>query len=280
MSRRGLQLPNASSRLLVCACAAIVLGACASRPARAAESPVTIADQDTPVVDAAGVLDADSRRQLVELLHELKEKTGDQVKVLTVPSLAGEDIFSFTQRHFDLWKLGRKREDKGALIVLAPAERKIRIQTGYGLEGALPDSWCGTASRSVAQKYFVRRQYAEGLIDLVGQVAQRAAADADVDLKALPTGAQGGGGFDPTWIIILVLVLIFLFNLYRQWQNRNGTRRWNRSAPGWGWNVFPGGGWTGGGGDWSGGSGGGWSGGGSDFGGGGSSGGGGGGASW
>ncbi len=200
--------------------------------------------------------------------------------MLTVPSLAGEDIFSFARRHYDLWKLGRKGQDKGALIVLAPAEHKVRIQTGYGLEGALPDSWCGTATRTVTQKYFVRREYAKGLIALTQAVIRRVAADAGAEIAGLPAAAgRGGQGFDPTYIIILVLVLVYLFNLYRQWKNRGQGRRWSGAAPGWGWNVFPSGN-SHGGGDWSGGGGGSWSGGGSDFGGGGSSGGGGGGASW
>ena len=251
----------------------------------AAAEQVTVPDQDTPVVDLANVLDADARQQLVDMLHELKDKTGAQVKVLTVPSLAGEDIFEFAQRHYDLWKLGKKGSDKGALIVLAPTERKVRIHVGYGLEGVLPDSWCGTLSRSVAQKYFVRREFGPGLVELTQSIARRIVQDAKVSLAGLPDAPAGGQDFDPTFaIVISIMVLIFLFGLYQQWKNRGNRKRWSNSAPGWGWNSMPGlggssgGGWTGG--DWTGGSGGSWSSGGSDFGGGGSSGGGGGGASW
>ncbi len=256
----------------------------------AAAALVTVPDQDTPVIDLAGVLDAGQRQKLVDLLHELKKKTGDQtgdqIKVLTVPSLAGEDIFAFAQRHYDLWKLGQKGSDKAALIVLAPTERKVRIHTGYGLEGALPDSWCGTLSRSIAQKYFVRREFGPGLVELTQAIVQRVAKEAGVTITGLPPAGQNGGPDDDLvfQLIVLVLVLVFLFNLYRQWKNRGNGQRWGSTAPGWGWNSFPrmggsGGGWTGG--DWSGGGGGGgWSSGGSDFGGGGSSGGGGGGASW
>ena len=246
-----------------------------------------MADRDTPVIDQADVLSADQEQKLVGMLHELKEKTGAQVKVLTVPSLAGEDIFSFAQRHYDLWKLGKKGTDKGALIVLAPTERKVRIQTGYGLEGVLPDSWCGRQTRAVAQKYFVRRQFGEGLVELATTVAQRVAQDAGVQLTGVAAGNNlaGDDDFDPTIeLVVLVIVLMILWSLYQQRKNRSGGQRRGTSAPGWGWNTMPGmgsGGWMGGGsgGSWSGG-GGGWSGGGSDFGGGGSSGGGGGGASW
>ena len=100
------------------------------------------------------------------------------------------------------------------------------------------------------------------------------ADDAKVQVSGLPASPPRGAGrdFDPTLIIISVLVLVYLFNLYRQWKNR-GNRQWGHAAAGWGWSTFPSGRSSGG--DWSGGSGGSWSSGGSDFGGGGSSGGGG-----
>jgi uncharacterized protein len=277
--------PNYVSLRVAVAASALLAAIVLSITATAAAALVTIPDQDTPVIDQAGVLDAGQRQQLVDLLHALKERTGAQVKVLTVPSLAGEDIFAFTQRHYDLWKLGAKRSDKGALIVLAPTERKVRIEPGYGLEGVLPDSWCGTTTRNIAQKYFVRRQFAQGLIELTQAIAQRVIDDAAPGNNALPA-RNGGDDSDLIFdLVMLAFVLFFLFTLCRQWKNRNGGRRWSGTAPGWGWNSMPGiggssgGGWTGG--DWSGGGGGGgWSSGGSDFGGGGSSGGAGGGASW
>ena len=122
-------------------------------------APATIPDQDTPVIDAANVLDADSRRQLVDLLHELKEQTGTQIKVLTVPSLGGEDIFSVAQRQYDLWKLGRKGENKGALIVLAPVEHKVRHSNRLRVGRSLAGQLVRHGRASVAQKYFVRREY-------------------------------------------------------------------------------------------------------------------------
>jgi uncharacterized protein len=259
----------------------ILLACCLSSATTAAAAPLTIPDQNTPVLDMAGVLDAASRQTLVDQLEELKQEAGAQIKVLTVPSLAGEDIFTFAQRHYDLWKLGKKGSDKGALIVLAPAEHKIRIHVGYGLEGALPDGWCGTLSRGIAQKYFARQQYAAGLIALTQAVIQRVAEDAKTQITGLPPAKPAADDSDLIFkVIILVLVLAFLFNLYQQWKNRGNRSRWRSTRPGWGWGSFPtiggssGGGWSGG--DWGGGGGGG----GSDFGGGGSSGGGGGGASW
>jgi len=249
----------------------------------AAAAPITIPDQDTPVVDTAGVLDSATREKLIGWLHELKQKTHDQIKLLIVPTIGNENIFDFSQRHYDLWKLGEKGSDKGALIVLDLAEHKIRIHTGYGLEAALPDSFCGTLSRRIVKQYFARGQYSQGLVELTQAVVQRAAADAGVQIGELPALAPRDIGpadhqMDSSDVLLWVVVtIVILLILYSNWKNRGHRRRWAGTQPGWGWSTFPTGGWDSGGGSTGGG---GWSSGGSDFGGGGSSGGGGGGASW
>ena len=72
-----------------------------------------MSDPGTFVVDTAGVLDAGTRDKLEQLLKQLETKTTTQIKILTVPSLDGEDIFAFSQRHADRWKLGRRQGQRG-----------------------------------------------------------------------------------------------------------------------------------------------------------------------
>ena len=154
-------------------------------------------------------------------LRELERKTTAQVKVLTVPTTDGEDIFGFVQRHAEAWRLGRKGKDNGALIALAVKERRVRIHTGYGLEGVLPDSWAGTASRRVATDFFRAGKYAEGLLALTVATANRVADGARVKLTGAPdyrirggrrrvTGAGIGGSLMP------VLVLLFFLSSLRR----------------------------------------------------------------
>ncbi len=243
------------------------------------------------MIDRAGVLDAATRKQLYDWLLELKEKTHAEVKVLTVPSLNNEDIFAFTERHYDLWKLGQKGKDNGALIVLAPREHKVRIHTGRGLEGVLPDSWCGTTSRQAAQLFFSHGQYSQGMAQLVQAVAQRIAADAGVKLTGVPEPLQLGGNSSGQGALVFAIVffiMIIAIIVMGQIQLRQ-QRRWGHHTSGFGRTNFPsppGGFWGIGGGGFGGGSSGGWSSGGGGFGGGGfgggggSSAGGGGGASW
>jgi len=295
MSRSSPRVPSAPrwASLFALVFASIVAAHSATAAPRESAAPVdqlTIPDENTPVVDQARVIDPATRAQLINWLHELREKTHAQVKVLTVPSLHGEDIFAFTERHYDLWKLGDKETEKGALIVLALKEHKVRIHTGRGLEGDLPDSWCGTISRQAAQIYFSHGQYAQGLAQIVQAVAGRVAADEGVKLtgvsdQPLQLGDNSAGQGTMVFLVVFFIMIIAMI-VIGQMQRRQQSR-WGHHASGWGQNNFPyipggfggfggmGGGWNSGGG-----SSGGWSSGGSDFGGGGSTAGGGGGASW
>ena len=102
-------------------CAAPCLAAfCVVAFAAVARAEVTVPDPGTFVVDRAGIVDGRVEAQIESWLRELAQKTTAQVKVLTVSNLDGEDVFEFAQRHAELWKLGRKGRDNGALIVVVP----------------------------------------------------------------------------------------------------------------------------------------------------------------
>ena len=182
---------------------------------------VTIQDPGTFVVDRAGLISADVERRLEGYLRELEQKTTAQVKVLTVKSLDGEDVFGFAQRHAELWKLGRKGKDNGVLIVVVPKTRAqkghIRIQTGYGEEGAVPDSWSGSLSRETVSRYLKRNQYSEGIFFATVAVANKIADEANVKLSGIPAhrfdGSRGrrrgkavcAGGFVPFIVLMMIM---------------------------------------------------------------------------
>jgi uncharacterized protein len=250
-----------------------------------AAGPLTIQDPGTYVVDTAHVLKDDARQSLENLLAELDRATTAQVKVLTVPNLAGEDIFSFAQRQFQLWKLGRKDKNNGALIVLEVADRKVRIHTGYGLEGALPDSWIGSLSREIAADYFKQGKLSEGLYRLTVAVVNQIADDAGVKIAGAPNvrhvaPRDSRSGMVAIAIIVMVIWFAFVVLRSRRGGKRRGPTNWWMGPGGFGGFGGFGGSSGGFGGGSFGGSFGGGSFGGGSFGGGGSSGGGGGGASW
>lgn len=246
------------------------------------EAELTVPQTGDYVVDQAGVIDPQVKAAIEDWLGELEQKTTAQVKVLTVQSTDGEDIFQFTQRHYDRWKLGKKGKDNGALVVLDVKDHKVRIHTGYGLEGVLPDSWCGSLSRSIAQEYFKRGAYGSGLQQMAIVIANRIADEAGVKLSTPQHRFQGDSSNSlSTWVmLIIIVVLLLLYWIQRRRRpGRYGTmgRSSNRGGP-WYGGGMGGGSW--GGGSWGGGYSGGGSFGGGSWGGGGMSGGGGGGASW
>src|ERR1700736_726173 len=110
---------------LVCACAAQTL----SFPALTGR-----------VVDEAGLLDAAARTALTESLAALEQKTTDQLVVVTLKSLQGTSIEDYGYQLGRRWQIGQKDKNNGVLLIVAPNERKVRIEVGYGLEGTLTDA--------------------------------------------------------------------------------------------------------------------------------------------
>ena len=199
-----------------------------------AAAQVTIPDPGTFVVDQAGLVGG-HRSSLENLLRELEQKTGAQVKLLTVPHLQGEDVFTFTQRHAEIWKLGQKGKDNGALIVVVPKSQgqkgELRVQTGYGLEPMLPDSFIGELTRSVVEQYMRRGQVAEGVAALTVAVANKVAQASNITLggaaslpmprsrktRSPPSGLVCGG------VLPLIILILIMRGMFGRRQNR---RRW------------------------------------------------------
>ena len=92
------------------------------------------------VVDQTGTLTAGDIAALTQQLKDLETRKGSQIAVLIVPTTDGEAIEQFSLRVAEAWKIGRKRIDDGALLVIAKNDRRLRIEVGYGLEGALTDA--------------------------------------------------------------------------------------------------------------------------------------------
>ncbi len=103
------------------------------------------------VVDDAGILNAHTRRQLTLMLADHGRATGEQVVVVTLDSLQGYTIEDYGYQLGRHWGIGQKGTNNGALLIVAPKERKVRIEVGYGLEGTLTDA----ISRTIIDNYIL-----------------------------------------------------------------------------------------------------------------------------
>src|SRR5205085_3081051 len=94
------------------------------------------------VVDQTGTLGSNDIASLTQTLRDLEARKGSQIAVLIVPTTDGEAIEQFSLRVAEAWKIGRKKIDDGALLVIARQDRHLRLEVGYGLEGARTDVTC------------------------------------------------------------------------------------------------------------------------------------------
>jgi uncharacterized protein len=278
-------LPASAGRNTLALALAICLVAGVTALAAQGELPA-LADQ--PVNDLAGVIDAAHARRIDTMCRELKQKSGDTVFVATVKTIEPwGDIREFAVRLFEKQGLGERGKDNGLLVLLAVAERRVRIEVGYGLEPYITDGFAGETSRQVMVPFFRRGDYGGGLeagvARLVGRIAQ--ARNIEVTGAPAPSAPRHAPSISPYTIFVLFMVILVFVRILSAMSRHGRHRRgWGRRSTWSDWQSgvgpFGGGGFSGGFGGGFGGFGGGGGGGGFGGFGGGRSGGGGGGASW
>lgn len=230
------------------------------------------------VVDAANIIPDAEEAQLTQKLEALEKQSKRQLVVATIPSLNGYEISDYGYQLGRAWGIGQKGDNNGAILIVAPNERKVRIEVGYGLEGTLTDGMSFLIINQQILPRFKANDYPGGIeagtdaiirqLTLPPEEAQKIAAQAD---KAR---ADQGDDISPGTVIFILFVIFFFVLPIMRAASRGGRR--NRyggiDTPIIWFPTNSGGSSWGGGGGWGGGDGGGFSGGGGDFGGGGASG--------
>ena len=225
------------------------------------------------VVDQANVMTAQSRGDIESKLKALEDKSGIQLVVATVKSLEGSDIENYSNELFRFWKIGQAQKNNGVLLLVAPAEHKVRIEVGYGLEGALTDALSSVIISSAIIPRFKTGDFSGGIERGVDGVISVLSGDTtDWQPKVDVRREDASADFDELFPILFFLLLVFIcWYLIR---NANGGPPGGTTRRGAGPIFVPYGGssWSGGGLGGGGGFGGGFSGGGGSSGGGGASG--------
>jgi uncharacterized protein len=220
------------------------------------------------VVDDANLLRPADQEALAADLKALEEKSSDQVVVVTVPSLQGYSIEDYGYQLGRHWGIGTKQLNNGVLLIVAPNERKVRIEVGRGLEPILTDALSKVIIETSILPRFRAGDFAGGVKEGVHDITLALTGDT-AELEQRAKARQDAENPTIDWVMVIFWTLIVLWFIYVMWRSAQAPAARGRYGgpiiiPGPGW----GGGWSGGGGG-----GGGFSGGGGDFGGGGASGG-------
>ena len=223
------------------------------------------------VVDGANMLSPQAEARLTDEFAQLEAKTGRQVVVATVPDLQGLEVEDYGYQLGRAWGIGRAGKNDGAILLVAPKERRVRLEVGYGLEPVLTDALSSVIINREILPAFKAGQMEAGVV-AGGEAIVRQLELPDADAKAEVAAAEpkvtiarkeaGGGGGVPIFVVIIILFWV-LAGILRVF---GGRRRFGRGGGGLWW-LLPlilssgrgggnsGGGWSGGGGGFTGGGG-------------------------
>jgi uncharacterized protein len=176
------------------------------------------------VADLAGVIAPDYEARMEDLSAELWRKAHAAVVVATLPNLGGEDIDDYASRLYEAWGLGTKGEDRGVLILLALAERRIRIEVGYGLEGLLPDGRVGQIIDEEALGAFREGDFGRGLYQAQAACARLIARQSGVTLSERHAPSQRRSGLaQGVFVLAFLLSLAAYALIFRQQRLRRSS---------------------------------------------------------
>jgi uncharacterized protein len=282
-----LRLP--SSKAWLTSLIAVLWLLCA--PWAAAE--VAVPPLKARVTDLTGTLQPDQQAALEQTLQAFENSKGSQIAVLIVPTTQPETIEQYAIRVAEAWKLGRKGVDDGVLLLIARNDRKLRVEVGYGLEGAIPDAVAKRIVSEIITPHFKQEDYFGGIQAGVDRIIKVVEGEPLPEKKS--SRSKDGGGASGDWLAIGFVLAVVVGGAMRALLGPFvGGLVAGSIAVVVAWLLFAslmmalvaglfvfiftllgrhgGGGWSSGGGGWSGGGGGGFGGGGGGFGGGGASG--------
>jgi uncharacterized protein len=168
------------------------------------------------VVDDAGILNASTKSQLTDALAKQEDATGDQVVVVTLPSLQGYSVEDFGYQLGRYWGIGQKGKNNGVLLIVAPNEHKVRIEVGYGLEGELTDAICRTIIESDILPNFRSGNFNAGVLAGTASVLKVLGWDAHFGTQAGSEPDTNGivGSQDSMSALAIALVCVWAFIVF------------------------------------------------------------------
>jgi uncharacterized protein len=186
------------------------------------------------VVDQAGILNASEELRLTAKSQDLETRTTNQLVVVTLRSLQGRPIEDWGLALGRTWGIGQKGKDNGVLLIVAPNDRELRIEVGYGLEGTLPDATASAIIRNVIVPRFKSGDMADGISDGVDAIIAVLTGSGE---EFTPSRREVVGQWLQQWTFPIffgaIILMIFISNFWSRRRSRRGSRYYRNSSGGW-----------------------------------------------
>ena len=172
-------------------------------------------------MDEVGLLSRSAQTQIADQLFQIRGTSGPQIQVFITSSLQGESTEQVAIQLFDKWKLGDVKKDNGLIFLIAPKEKRMRIEVGRGLEGDLPDVIAKRIIDDVVSPFFKRGEFDMGVAQGVAAIGhylnatpeQKAELQQNIAESGGETDAKGGiSGLVIFLVVLAVWILLFIFN--------------------------------------------------------------------
>jgi uncharacterized protein len=173
------------------------------------------------IYDGAAMIEASDYQTITRLLTEADRKTSAQVAVVTVPTTEPETIETYAVKLFEKWGIGQKGKDNGVLFLIAKNDRKMRIEVGYGLEGALTDAICNRIINDIVVPQFKQSNFSVGIVQGTSAIVSLIAKEYNVAITGEEnavyervTSADGDSGGSWLFVLLLFAVVVIIILSY------------------------------------------------------------------
>lgn len=165
------------------------------------------------VNDYADILSSKAKAKLTALSAEIENKTTSQLAILTIDTTSPLDIETYAVKIFEKWGIGQKGKNNGVLILAAVKDRALRIEVGYGLEGAIPDALARNIIEKSIIPFFKKGDYDEGILQGAAVVSKLIAGEYNVEISELDNititaSSKEFSIFDFLFLIFIIIILI------------------------------------------------------------------------
>jgi uncharacterized protein len=165
------------------------------------------------VMDGAKIISPATKQQLTTQLAAHEQQTTNQMVIVTLPSLQGQPIEEYGVALGRHWAIGQKGKNNGLLFIIAPNDRQVRIEVGYGLEGVMTDAESSTIIQQIVLPEFKSGNYEAGIVKGTTSILGLLSHDAAITEEVHGLMQQNAGNDEPGNWVFLLIILIFFFHL-------------------------------------------------------------------